>query len=285
MNRPDPLRVVGVHGVGHLDRHRTAQAVQDDYATDWTGHLASGLGVGTDTFDLVFAYYAPLLSSQPIAQGGDLEKLDDPLAERLVADWLDACGAPTPVVQGALTLPLRQAAAWVAQKYSLDGRLTRLFIGVFFRELADYLRSADASWRAKARDEVATRISRHRPVVVVAHSLGTVVAYEALHAYPELKVPLLLTLGSPLALPRAVFERLLPAPLHARGSRPPGVRRWVNIADPGDPVAIPPGLGHFFDGVDLDLTATVHAGFGFHYAKNYLRCGATAATLGPLVGR
>ena len=36
----------------------------------------------------------------------------------------------------------------------------------------------------------------------MAHFLGTVVAYEALHAHPDLHVYLLLTLGSPLALPR-----------------------------------------------------------------------------------
>ena len=36
----------------------------------------------------------------------------------------------------------------------------------------------------------------------MAHFLGTVVAYEALHAHPDLHVHLLVTLGSPLALPR-----------------------------------------------------------------------------------
>ena len=36
----------------------------------------------------------------------------------------------------------------------------------------------------------------------MAHFLGTAVAYEALHAHPDLHVYLLVTLGSPLALPR-----------------------------------------------------------------------------------
>ncbi|MFC9650484.1 hypothetical protein [Streptomyces sp. NPDC056937] len=57
--------------------------------------------------------------------------------------------------------------------------------------------------------------------------------------------------------------------------------RWVNIADPGDPVAIPPGLGVFFDGVALDHTAVVGFHFDFHHAKNYLRSSTTAATLSP----
>jgi len=37
----------------------------------------------------------------------------------------------------------------------------------------------------------------------MAYVRGTVVAYEALHAHPDLHVYLLLTLGSPLALPGA----------------------------------------------------------------------------------
>ena len=36
----------------------------------------------------------------------------------------------------------------------------------------------------------------------MAHFLGTVVAYEALHAHPDLHVYRLVTPGSPLALPR-----------------------------------------------------------------------------------
>ena len=37
----------------------------------------------------------------------------------------------------------------------------------------------------------------------MAHFMGTVVAYEALHAHPDLHVYLLVTPGSPLALPGA----------------------------------------------------------------------------------
>ncbi|MEU6096869.1 serine peptidase [Streptomyces sp. NPDC047079] len=284
-----PVRIVGVHGVGHLDRRRAPDAVRAACAADWASHLASSLKVPVSSFDWDFAYYAPLLRTGPVPQGdGDPEDLDDPLARELMAQWLDALDAPRPVSQGALTLPLRHAAAWVAEHFSLDGRLTRLFIRVFFREVATYLRHDNDPARTAAREEVAARIARHRPRIVIAHSLGSVVAYEALHAHPELDVELLLTVGSPLAMPRAVFDRLLPRPEYGpegrRGERPACVRRWVNIADPGDPVAIPPGLGRAFQGIGLDLTDTVHAGYGFHHARNYLSCAATAAVTGPYAG-
>lgn len=155
--------------------------------------------------------------------------------------------------------------------------------------MAAYLRAEDAPQRIAARDEVALRIAQHGPRIVIAHSLGSVVAYEALHAHPELQPELFLILGSPLALPRAVFERLIPAPQGAgqerRGTRTPGRTRWVNIADSGDPVAIPPRLGRFFDGITLDHTTVINALFGFYHAENYLRSATAAATIAPYLER
>ncbi|MEU6072803.1 hypothetical protein [Micromonospora sp. NPDC047074] len=66
-------------------------------------------------------------------------------------------------------------------------------------------------------------------------------------------------LGSPLAMPHAVFPRLDPAPVAGLGSRLPNVKRWVNIADVGDLVAI-----HAFD---------------FHMVANYFACPPLAAEL------
>lgn len=201
-------------------------------------------------YDLDLAYYAPFLNSGPIAQGSaDPDGLDDPLAQELLTAWLKELGAPEPVAMGTLTLPLRHTAAWVAEKFSPDGRLTQLFIRMFSAKWPHNLRDDDDTVRLAARGEVAARIAHHGPRVVIAHSLGTVVTYEALHAHPELKVELLLTLGSPLTLPHAVFHRLVPRPGGPAddsrppfGVRPPGVARWVNIADPGDPVASHPAL-------------------------------------------
>lgn len=79
-----------------------------------------------------------------------------------------------------------------------------------------------------------------------AHSLGSVVAYETLHAHPELGVNTFITLGSPLGMPSAVFDVLDPAPVEGRGQCPPGVTSWTNIADAGDLVALPRRLGDRF---------------------------------------
>ncbi|MFE3249090.1 hypothetical protein [Streptomyces sp. NPDC059209] len=254
-------------------------------ARAWARQLTSGVGVAPGWFDLDFAYYADKLVAGPVAQGGSPDLLDDPLAQEMLTAWAREMGVPEEVSQGHATVPLRGLASWVARRFDLAEGPLRVFIRLLFREVATYLRSEDAPERAAARDEVARRIARHKPSIVIAHSLGSVVAYEALHAHPELQPELFLTLGSPLALPGAVFERLIPAPQIAgraqRGMPPPGKTRWVNIADPGDPVAIPPQLGRFFDGIALDHTTVINPLFGFHHAENYLRSATTAATIAP----
>jgi pimeloyl-ACP methyl ester carboxylesterase len=78
------------------------------------------------------------------------------------------------------------------------------------------------------------------PAVVVGHSLGTVVTFKllrqlALEGRP-LRVPLYVTLGSPLPL-MAVQAALGPAFLI-----PSGVDHWLNAVDPDDLIALGRGL-------------------------------------------
>jgi hypothetical protein len=80
-------------------------------------------------------------------------------------------------------------------------------------------------------------------LVVIGHSLGSVVAYEAVRAQrANYSLPMLLTLGSPLGL-SAVTRRLRPQPPGFPGA----ARHWVNIAAPDDVVAAQRNLKMVFD--------------------------------------
>jgi hypothetical protein len=78
------------------------------------------------------------------------------------------------------------------------------------------------------------------PLIVVSHSLGTIVALTLLREFAEShrprQSPLLLTLGSPLGIDsvRKSFKK--------PRIKPANVKRWVNGADPSDFVALRPEL-------------------------------------------
>lgn len=284
------IAIVGVHGVGNYLPGQPAEKVVARRSADWAASIAAGLGGRPDALDLTVAYYAPLLhAGEPTGQAAALDPdraLDalDPDTDALARSWLQALDLPEATVQGRLAVPLRHAVSVAADRFSLDGRLTKLFVAVCFPEVARYLAADDALARVQAREHVAATIADRRARVVIAHSLGTVVAYEALHARPDLKVDLLVTLGSPLALPGAVFPRLQPRPGGGTGLRPANVRRWVNISDYGDPIAILRPFKTYFPDLDLDLTESVGL-FDFHRAARYLACASLAAALQPLLQR
>ncbi|RZT17466.1 hypothetical protein EV649_5012 [Kribbella sp. VKM Ac-2569] len=115
---------------------------------------------------------------------------------------------------------------------------------------------------------------------VVGHSLGSVVAYEALRSLPAgPRVPLLLTLGSPLGL-SAISARLAQPPRY-----PDVVGRWTNVASLDDIVAARRNLESLFDqdrppGSQFDRTWHVDNGSEPHQAGHYLTkriCGQALA--------
>ncbi len=271
------IEIVGVHGIRNLRRDVPADHVVAERSTRWGSALAAGLECPPELLRMTYCYYAPLLAARDIAQSDEmLDHLPDDAQEMILA-WVAELGAPPAVAQGRLTRPIRQAADWVSGQYP---KMTRAVVAAVFWEVARYLRTPDGEQRTAVREEVARVIAERRPQIVVAHSLGTVVAYEALWAHRELTVDLLITLGSPLALDGAVFPRLQPRPVDGCGARPPGVRRWVNIADVGDPVAVPRKLGGRFTDVDSDWELAISQ-YSFHRERDYLSCPATCDAVRP----
>ena len=109
-----------------------------------------------------------------------------------------------------------------------------------FADVHTYLTSPEI--RARVTASAAKAISTCRPDVVIAHSLGAVVAIEALamdQGESRIGPRALLTLGAPLAWPR--FARSWSAPARNWMERP-GCR-WDNVLDLSDEVTgnrVPP---------------------------------------------
>lgn len=109
----------------------------------------------------------------------------------------------------------------------------------FLRQAAAYLHKPGLKERVDdlVKGQLFDQIDSDEKVIVVSHSLGTVVAYSLLRRLrTSVKAKLLLTAGSPLGI-QIVKNRLGP-PLICLAN----VDRWVNASDPEDFVALRPKL-------------------------------------------
>jgi hypothetical protein len=283
-----------VHGIFNHVRGVTPETAGLRQAANCLPGLAESLGeLQVQVPELVMAYYADLLRQEFPAQAqsarneGDFESLSGRHRVQ-AAEWLVTAGVPVPEdPQNVGLAPLRQMLGWLIDERSrnrLGAAVREQLIHRLERVIVTNLREVEAytSWperRRLVRDRVAAVIRREGPAVVIAHSLGSYITYETLHARPELEVQLLVTVGSPLRVPSLV-RRLDPGLRAGRGARPAGVERWVNIADVGDVVAVPPGLSKMFP---VDQDETCDNGLGFHGFGGYLANGLLAAAIAPYI--
>ncbi|MFD5633603.1 SAV_2336 N-terminal domain-related protein [Streptomyces sp. NPDC127077] len=283
-------RVVGVHGIGYgtLD----AQSLP----MRWLSALNDGLtrAGSTDRLsgpDMAMSFYGDLFrpAGQSLAVGDapyTAADVGEGLERELLFAWWKAAADRDPSVVPPSADPLTPTRRSVqAALHALS--MSRSFNEVALRAMVFALKQVsryftDSALRAHALARVADEIGDDTRVVV-AHSLGSVVAYEALCARPDHQVRALVTLGSPLGIENLILPRLQPSPRDVGGQLRgiwPGSEslQWTNLADDGDVVALVKDLRPAFG--NRVRCAVIHNGARAHDAVAYLAdplCGQAIA--------
>lgn len=144
----------------------------------------------------------------------------------------------------------------------------------------------DSQKRDTLREMVkkAVKANQHRRITIIAHSMGSIIAYDALRELgqteTQLRVENFITIGSPLGLPTVAMK------IHKEWNmlRTPSVvaKRWINLADRRDPVAFDTHLRNNYEAndkgvrVEDDLILNNYVGPkglpNYHKIYGYLRC-------------
>ncbi len=290
-------KIILIHGIGQ--ENREAEWLRDT----WLAALREGLVKAgqpeltshLDPQQTAMVFYGSLFRTERTgAQGSeDIQSLSPEatkIAEQLAEEWIDRAlnraqdenyrrdgekaleslkAPPVGATPMGLRNPIRRVAAAAAKiRYFAKPTfaVAERIVNRALRQVSLYIANVNQT-REKALAIVHEYVTPETQIMI-GHSLGSVVAYEACH---QLKgsLPLLMTLGSPLGLDTIVYQRTEPQP----PSYPPMVTWWVNVADPDDIVAADPNLGKRFPPpaghklTDHDVENRLEA----HDAVNYLK--------------
>jgi len=255
------MRVVLIHG------RAAAMDIPAIMARDWEAALRFGLQragskVPAGNVDVRFAFY------------GSVWRPD----ERQPLPPIDFGPAAL-----QLGLPgLGDLSLWIDQHLGVGDALLDLLL----QDLDEYY--AEPELRKLTNDRLVSACREGLPpgerVVVVAFSMGTLVAYDALRADPTLPIGALITCGSPLAMPSIYrkVEATAPRGMRPRTPFPRQLRLWVNAWTKDDPAtaghhdmaarfpAPDPNAQHVQDLETWGRSAAPTAPAGAHNALDYL---------------
>lgn len=249
-----PTRLVYVHGIGW-------QEPPDDLRRLWDLALfGRELGATSPVGHSQMAFWADILhperttaawTQRSLGLDRDLRTLD---IERLLDDdgmfLRDERGEVSELVDALLRrFGVPRGSESRARVLPLPGFLRRplakAFLKAFVRDTAAYFFQPETRDRIRKRLEDALPADEAEDVVLVSHSMGTVIAFDVLQtraaAGRPIRVRKFVTLGSPLGITEIQDH------LATRPEIPADVREWTNFADPLDPVALDKGIGNDFE--------------------------------------
>jgi hypothetical protein len=134
--------------------------------------------------------------------------------------------------------------------------IARPDLRVTMSEVRRYLHDEDGvgqRTRAMLKDVLLAAWRAGEPVMLIAHSLGTVIAYDSLwelshEAGEHGRVDWLVTLGSPLGT-RFIRRSVKGAGRRGPDRYPTGIGRWLNCVARGEVTALRPRLAPFYGGI------------------------------------
>ena len=242
---------------GRSQEHKDASALKAQWLSAFAAGLGkSGLALPIPESSVRFPFYGDALydlvqgkpagaAADVILRGSDSDEAARRFARAVIEEIRGSIGVTDDDITAALAPEVIERGPenweWVeAILRVIDDKLpgaSGASIALVTNDVYQYLKNS--AIRQRIEDGIVKALSPGVETVVVAHSLGTVVAYNLLRREGHLrgwKVPLLMTVGSPLAISeiRKTLRAFQPTQC------PECVAEWFNARDAVDVVALYP---------------------------------------------
>ncbi len=261
--------VIFIHGISNMPKPSTLLSLwENSLATDTAE--SDGVEVGTYGASTKLVYWSDVLypdyaksrsgaeSSSISIEISNAMTGDTPSLDHVSDDWIERLSQNLDINSNDLRSSSmveenggdsETMAAAAAEAIPLPWFLKRPLMKAFVRDAHHYLfnitHSPREGFEYRVRDEIRKRFietlkaaREGGPIIVVAHSLGTVIAYDCLKNVPECpSIESLITVGSPLGMSE-MQDKLDPGYSQFDGyTHEKVVSSWHNVYDPVDVVS------------------------------------------------
>ncbi len=258
--------LIGIHGLSNKPEMKVLK-------NWWENAIKEGLqrntGMGHPDIDFQSVYWADVMYTQPDQNPDAYKEASAGTLKTYEESWRDSIREKTFSWGGKILDS--------GKKYF---GMDRIADEVLQRKLPDLSRYyTDQEARNTLRERLRTKILENleNRIMILSHSMGTIIAYDVLRdmgeTHPRLLIDHFVTLGSPLGLPHVKYK----IELEKNYLRTPSiVKKWSNFADKRDPVSLDVYLAGDYspnaDGVQVkdDLVANDWDGI-HHKSYGYLR--------------
>jgi hypothetical protein len=235
--------IIGIHGLGN----KPPRPLMERW---WIKSMYEGLSdlkAGSIYFKFVMAYWADILYDKPLNPLESNEKspyfLEDPYTPRQ-----KYIPEPTPELRKKINdyIEKQLEHLMLNKDFSINfSRISDLIIRHYFKDLDRYY-AIDTTVRHAIRKRLSDllHIHRHDTTMIIAHSMGSIIAFDVLlQLPPEISIDTLITIGSPLGIAvikgKMMAEKRAVDPNVKEIITPDSIRnRWINLADIEDKVAL-----------------------------------------------
>ncbi len=258
-------KIIGIHGLSNKpERKQLAQW--------WKDAMQEGLrrnrGLEVE-LDFTSVHWADFMHGPHDPNPEPYEKSGDTPLKRYNDGWIDTVLAKTLDIGGDL---LDDVKRFFNVRHTAEAFLERKL-----PDLHRYYEEPAVRKELRSRLEKALLDNQSERIMLIAHSMGSIIAYDVLRKlgrkHPDFRLRHFVTIGSPLGLPHVLYKI---EKEHSRARTPSVVDRWTNFADRRDPVAADVFLKGDFEandrGVEVvdDLVINDYPG-NTHKSYGYLR--------------
>lgn len=243
--------VIGIHGLAN-------KPPVDEKTRWWKAAIAEGLARNERLTDAAvafeFVYWADLRYDAPLA----CDALDEPYRPYGESGDLPS-GEDAPRVTAGDVLGVVYEGIDRIEKATGVTLVDDLILEHRFDDLWHY--HVDQAFARQVRTRLAERLRRFqdRRILLVAHSMGSVITYDVLRQFereaPSLRVDHLVTVGSPLGLAKVKLKIEAECGV---ARVPNNVGHWTNLADGNDIVAVTGALAGDFVPSDTGVEVVDH---------------------------